>query len=114
MASDRDVVRLVGQDETSGLVARHQLAQRRRISCAAADDPVRPEVKDIAHAGDGDCAGLRRERPLFDRIVSLIENNVVDLVEREASDLDRRLGQNQLRELDFEFSRFHRPFSPDG
>src|SRR5579872_3635655 len=63
---------------------------------------MRPEVKGVAYPGDRNCARLGRERPLFDRIVTLAENNVVDLVEREAGDLDRRVGEDQLLELDLE------------
>ena len=32
----------------------------------------------------------------------VVENDVVDLVEREAGDLDRRIGEDQLLELDLE------------
>jgi hypothetical protein len=32
---------------------------------------VRPEVKEVTNPGDGDCAGIGRERPLFDRLVNL-------------------------------------------
>lgn len=63
---------------------------------------MRPEVKDVAYASDRNCAGLGRERPLFDRLVTLAENNVVDLVERKAGDLDRRVGEDQLLELDLQ------------
>ena len=75
---------LVGQDETRGRIAFRQPAQRLGFGRAAADDPVPPEFKYIANAGDGDRAILRRERPLFDRAVNLAEDNVVDLVECEA------------------------------
>ena len=84
MAGDRDVVGLVGQDETRGRIAFRQPAQRLGFGRAAADDPVPPVFKYIANAGDGDLAILRRERPLFDRAVNLAEDNVVDLVECEA------------------------------
>ena len=35
-------------------------------------------------------------------MVSLPEDNVIDLVEREARDLDRRIGHDQLFELELE------------
>jgi hypothetical protein len=95
-------VRFVGQDQTSSRVAPYHLAEGLRISCAAANDPVGPEVKNIANAGNGDCAGVGRDRPLLDRFVSRVENDVIDLVEREAGDLDRRIGEDQLLELDLQ------------
>jgi hypothetical protein len=53
MAGDRDVVGLVGQDETRGRIAFRQPAQRLGFGRAAADDPVPPAFKYIANAGDG-------------------------------------------------------------
>ena len=49
MAGDRDVVGLVGQDETRGRIAFRQPAQRLGFGRAAADDPVPPEFKYIAN-----------------------------------------------------------------
>src|SRR5208283_4033013 len=83
--------------EARGRIAFRQPAQRLGFGRAAADDPVPPEFKYIANAGDGDRAILRRERPLFDRAVNLAEDNVVDLVECEAGGLDGRVGQGQPR-----------------
>jgi hypothetical protein len=39
---------------------------------------------------------------LLDAVVMVAKDDLVDLVGRESSDLDRRVGQNQLLELDFE------------
>ena len=63
---------------------------------------MRPELENVANAGDGDGVGLGRERPLLDRVVGFAENDLVDLVEGEAGDLDRRVGQDQLLELDLQ------------
>jgi len=102
VTGDRDVVGLVGQDQPCERIAFHQPAQCPIFSSAAADDPVRAEVKNVAHARDGDCASHRRERPRFDRVIDLAEDDVVDLVECEAGGLDRRVGHDQLLELDLE------------
>ena len=84
-----------------------------RFSRAAADDPVRAAVKNVANAGDSDCVCLRRERPLFDRVVDLAEDDVVDLVECEAGGLDRRVGHAQLLELDLELVKVPLAFLPE-
>jgi hypothetical protein len=97
MPGDRDIIRFVGEDQPRGRVAPDHLAEGLRISCAAANDPVGTEVKNVANAGDGDCAGAGRDRPLLHRCISRVESDVIDLVEREARDLDRRIGENQLQ-----------------
>ena len=55
----------------------------------------------------------RRERPLFDRVVDLGEDDVVDLVECEAGGLDRRVDHAQLLELDLELVKVPLAFLPE-
>ena len=55
------------------------------------------EVKNVAKSGDSETSDVRRKRPLFDRLVRLAEDNVVDLVECEDGGLDGRVGQGQPR-----------------
>jgi hypothetical protein len=43
---------------------------------------------------------LRRERSLLDRLIRLAEENMVDLIKREASNLDRRLLVYKLLKLE--------------
>ena len=63
---------------------------------------MRPELKDVAGAGDRDSAGLGRQRPLLDRLRLVAEHDLVDFVEGEAGDLDRRVVQDQFLEFDLE------------
>ena len=64
---------------------------------------MRPERKNIARAGDGDSISLRRERPLLNGVVRFAEDDLVDLIESEAGDFDRSVGQDQLLELNLQF-----------
>ena len=64
---------------------------------------MRPERKNIPRAGDGDSISLGCERPLLNRVVAIAEDDLVDLVESEAGDLDRSVGQDQLLELNLQF-----------
>jgi hypothetical protein len=63
---------------------------------------MRPEQEDVARPRDGDGAGLRRERSGLDRRLLVVEDDLVNLFERKAGDLDRRVGENKVLELDFE------------
>src|SRR5262249_44079496 len=103
MSCDRDVIGLVGQDLPCRRVAFHQPPQSLRFGGAAADDPVWPQIENVAKAGDSDCASLWRERSFFESVANLVEDNVVDLVECESGDLDWRVGHNQFLKLDLEF-----------
>jgi hypothetical protein len=64
---------------------------------------VRPKRKNIAQADDGDRIGLGREGALLYRLVTFAKDDLVDFIQREASDLDRGVGQDQLLELYSEF-----------
>ena len=64
---------------------------------------MRPEVeRRRRRAATAIAPASGASRPLLDRLVTVAENNVVDLVEREAGDLDRRVGEDQLLELDLQ------------
>ena len=63
---------------------------------------MRPERKNIARAGDGDSIRLGRERTLLNGVVRFAEDDLVDLVQGEAGDLDRSVGQDQLLELNLQ------------
>ena len=54
MASDRDVVRFVGQDEASRRVVFHQPTRRLKNSCTAANDAVRAQLEYVAETRDWD------------------------------------------------------------
>jgi hypothetical protein len=57
MASNPDVVGLVGQDEANPLVAIRQEAQDLCVGCVAADDAVSPQPEHIAESGDRPAPG---------------------------------------------------------
>ena len=75
-----------------------------RLGRAAADNAVRPERKNIARAGDGDSVRLGRERPPLEGVVRFAKDDLVDLVQGEARDVDRRVGQDQLLELNLQLA----------
>ena len=78
ITGDLYVIRLVGQDERGGGIAFQQSSQNRRIGCVAAHDPMRTELENIADPGDRSCeVGL--ERPLFQPLSGVTENDMVDL-----------------------------------
>ena len=110
VAGDANVVGLVGQDEARRAIADEQAPQNFRVGRAAADDAMRAELKNVARASDGDCIRLWRERPLLEDVSRLAEDDLVDLVGREAGDLDRRVGQDQLLKLDLELFEIPLPF----
>src|ERR1700737_1510898 len=89
VSSDRNVVRFVGEDKPSGQITLHEPPQRLRVGGATADEPVRPELKNVAQAGDGDSVRLRLERTLLHRVPGVAEDDLIDLVRGEAGDLNR-------------------------
>ena len=90
------VVGFVGQDQAGGRITFHQPLHRLGLRRIAADEAVRPELKYIAEARDGDGAGLGRKRSLLDAARPFAEHDLIDLVERETRDLDRSVGQDQF------------------
>ena len=84
MAGDFHVIGLVGQDEPGGGIAVHEAAKHGRVGRVAADQTVRPELKDVAEAGDRDSARGGRQRPLLDRLRLVDDHDLVDFVESEA------------------------------
>ena len=95
------VIRLVGQDETSGGVAFQQSSKYRRIGRVAANDAMRTELENIADPGDRSC-GVGLERPLLEPLCGVAENDMVDLGRREPGDLYWRIQQNQFFKLDLQ------------
>ena len=62
-----------------------------------------PSAKTSPSASDGDGVRLGRERTQLDGVVRFAKDDLVDLVQGEAGDLDRRVGQDQLLELNLQF-----------
>src|SRR6266542_6971001 len=60
---------------------------------------MRTELEEVAGAGDRDRAFIRPERPLLDRLRLIRDDDLIDLVQREARDLDRRFFNDQLLEF---------------
>lgn len=103
MAGDLHVVRLVGQNEAGGIVAVHEPPKRRRVGRAAADDPVGSKLEHVAEPRGRGCGRRWRQRASLDGLPVLGEDDLVDFIKRETGDLDRRIGEDQFLELDFEF-----------
>ena len=58
--------------------------------------------KGVAFPGDRDSSWRGRKRPLFVRRRIVTKQDLVDLGRAETGNLDRRLFDNELLELDFE------------
>ncbi len=78
------------------------MSQDRRIGGVAAHNAMLTEAKHIAETRDGDRLGLGSKRVLFDPFGPIAKDDLIDLLKREAGDLDRRVGDDQFLELDFE------------
>ena len=68
MSVDRDVVGRIGEDQ-AGLLTRHQGGEHGRVAHIATDQPVRPELPDLAPADPGG-GGVREG--LVGRVVRLL------------------------------------------
>ena len=68
------------------------------------------KLERVAGMGDRDCAGRWRQWALLDSLV--VKDDLINLLEFESGDLDRRAGQDQLLELDLELIEVPLPFSP--
>ena len=68
------------------------------------------EAKYIAKTRDGDRVRLRSKWALFDRRRLIAEYNLIDLLQREAGNLDRRWGENEFLEFDLELGEIPLPF----
>ena len=75
------------------------------IARVAADDAVRAEPKHVAKTSDCGRAALPARAAPARRTSALAEHDLIDFVEGEAGDLDRRVGEDQLLELDLELRR---------
>ena len=88
MSVDRDVVGRIGEDQ-AGLLTRHQGGEHGRVAHIATDQPVRPELPDLAPVDPGG-GGVREG--LVGRVVRLLggdgRQEGVDLRNREARDGD--------------------------
>jgi hypothetical protein len=60
------------------------------------------ELEHVAQFCDRRRERFRFKRPLFESIGAVPKDNLVDLVRREPSDLDQRVGDDQLFELDLQ------------
>ena len=103
MTGDRHVVGLVGQDEACRLVAVHEPPERFGLRRAAADNAVGPELEHVAESSDRDGVGLGLERAFLDGVRLVVEDDLVDFIQREARDLDRHVGEDQFLEFEFQF-----------
>src|SRR5271154_3825480 len=63
---------------------------------------MRPQREDIAEPRDRRCQWLRLERPLLQPLRPVAEKDLVDLVESESRNLDRRIRYNELLELNLQ------------
>ena len=68
MPVDRDVVGRIGEDQ-AGLLARHQGGEHGRVAHIATDQPVRPELPDLAPADPGG-GGIRED--VVGRVIRLL------------------------------------------
>ena len=88
---DRDVVGRIGEDQ-AGLLARHQGREHGRVAHIATDQPVRPELPDVAPADPGG-GGIRED--VVGRVIRLLggdgRQEGVDLRNREAGDPDLKV-----------------------
>ncbi len=73
-----------------------------RVGRVRACDPMRSQLKDIADLRDRRCDQIRFQGAFLKPVSAVTQNDLVDLIEGEARDLDRSVGQDQLLELDFE------------
>ena len=58
------------------------------------------KLERVAEMGDRDCAGRWRQWALLDPLAA--KDDLINLLEFESGNLDRRPGQDQLLELDLE------------
>ena len=98
VARDADVVGLVGEHEASH-VALHEAVQGRGVARISADDAVRPHEEHVARARHRRMLGLGHERSRLHRRRRIGGEDPVDLRQLEAADLDRRVVDDQLLEL---------------
>jgi hypothetical protein len=102
VARDFHIIGLVGQNEPGREIASQQAREHRRIGRIAADEPVRTELKQVAQTSDRNSARGRDQRSLFNSLGLFADENLINLVQPEAGDFDRRIGEDQFLELEFE------------
>jgi hypothetical protein len=94
MTCDRNIVRFIRQDKAGGRIALHQPAERFGNGRVAAHEAVRSQRKNVTKAGNGDSIAFGLERAELHSLGRVAEDDLVDLVEREASDLNPGVGQD--------------------
>ena len=65
------------------------------------------ESEHVAEFRDQHGVGRGRQRPLLNDVSVVAEDNLVDFFGQEACHLDRRTGQDQLLEFEFQLFEFH-------
>ena len=108
VASDRHIVGLIGEDHSRragrfALRRLHYAAEYDWIGSAAAGHPMTPELIDIAKLGSCNSGGVGRKRPEFNCVRPIVEPDIVDLIEREARPLDRRVQPDELLQFHLQF-----------
>ena len=90
----------VGQDKPRKLAPLHQLLEGFRVGRAAADNAMGAKLERVAGMSDRDCARRWRQWALLDPLA--VKDDLINLLEFESGNLNRRAGQNQFLELDLE------------
>src|ERR1700722_6175085 len=103
ISGNRHIVRLVRQDKPGERIALHKTLQDLLIGRIAASDPMAAESERVFKPGNGRDGRVRRKWTLFYRIFVAGKENLIDLAERKAGDLDWRPRDDQLLEFNFEF-----------
>ena len=105
VAGDRNVVGLVGQDKTGGLISLHQRTPSPWISRVAADDSMWAKLKDVAAARNRWNAGFGRERPELSSVNFIVKDNMIDFVESKSRYFYWRLCDYEFLKLDLQTSK---------
>jgi hypothetical protein len=79
IASNRDVIGLVGQNEPGRRIAVHQFGDNRWIGGVSANNAMLAEAKYIATTGDGDRAAVGSKRSPFDPFRFITKKDLIDL-----------------------------------
>ena len=104
MAGDLNIVRLVGEDETGRQIVLHQSLDWSSGSVALPQTMrCDPSAKTSPGRATAIASGSGARGPRFDGVVRFAKDDLVDLVRSEARDFDRRVGQDQVLELNLQF-----------
>jgi hypothetical protein len=86
------VVGLVGQDKPRKLAPVRQPPEGFGVGRAATDDAMGPESEHVPGMGDRESAGRRRQRALLHPNPLAAKDDLINLLEFESGNLDRRAG----------------------